>query len=292
MELSVRKSQTARFELPSANTSGVTATYSFNGSAPTTLPAPTIDDEVAIVDLPYQPNEGTVTVSWTFTEPGSGSFTEAVDYEVVTPLLTAREVKEIVPSFSDWQATRVEASVRYLIQSIVGQTFGKYQAVYTIHGDNSHSLELPHHLITLNSVNDVTDVATTFEITGGGWALAYYPFGVPSVKADFDGLHYTTNGVITNPWSVDLADFRKSMIYEIDGIWGWPRVPEEIKEAARILVNDLACADSEYRDRFLTSMTAADWRIQFNDRAFAGTGNARADKILEPFILGPRWVAI
>lgn len=291
MELSVRKAPEAEFELPSANTMGVTATYSFDNSTPTALPSPTVADGVATVQLPYQQYEGIVSVAWSFTEPASGNYTEIVDYTVVTPLLTVREVLQVVPSITDWQATRIEASVRYLIQAITGTSFGKYQAVYAVHGDNDRSLELPARLLTLNNVNDVTDQAL-YEIIGGGWGLKYYPFGVPPVKADIDGFHYTTGGVITNPWAVSLNQFNQNLIYYVDGVWGYANVPEEIKEAARILVNDLACADSEYRDRFLTSMTAADWRIQFNDAAFTGTGNARADKLIEPFILGHRWVAI
>lgn len=293
MELSVRTVPTVTFYLPTDDTTVSGATYSFNNSDPVSLSVSAPTDNAVTARLPYQELEGVATVVWSFTVPGSGAHTDTVDYDVVTPLLTIQEVKEIVPEFSDWQATRTEASVRYLIQSVTGSTFGKYEAIYNVHGDADHSLELPYHLLTLNGVNGVdSGLDLIFEITGGGWSLGYYPFGVPPVKADFDGLHYTTGGVITNPWSVDLANFNKNMIYQIDGLWGYARVPEEIKEAARILVNDLSCADSEYRDRFLTSMTAADWRIQFNDRAFDGTGNARADKLIEPFIMGHRWVAI
>ena len=67
---------------------------------------------------------------------------------------------------------------------------------------------------------------------------------------------------------------------------------DQVKEAAKLLVNDYACAEQTYRDRYLTSMTAADWRIQFHSGAFLKTGNVRADQLLRDFVLKGGWAVI
>jgi hypothetical protein len=80
--------------------------------------------------------------------------------------------------------------------------------------------------------------------------------------------------------------------YNISGQWGWNSVPAAVQEAAALLAHDYACADVLYRDRYLTSMTAADWRIQFNAGAFSDTGNVRANQLLEEYVIKNNWVAI
>jgi len=91
---------------------------------------------------------------------------------------------------------------------------------------------------------------------------------------------------------VTWQEFKEGVIYPISGVWGYEAVPESVKEAARLLVNDYACADSQYRDRYLTSMTAADWRIQFNSGAFVRTGNVRADQLLSEYVTTRGWGVI
>lgn len=278
------------FELPTEDTSGVTATYSKNGSAEVALSTTTDEDIVSAV-LPYQDSEGEATVNWTFTVPGSGQFTDSQVYRVSTPFLSISEVREFVPEFNDRQLKMLESSVRQVIYSIVGQTFGKYVGAYDVQGSDKLTLTLPQRIISLNTVNGI-DPTDYFVVEDEGYSLRHFPWGVPPVKADFFGLHEHVGGVIHNPNNVRLGEFYKSATYRVDGVWGHLYVPEGIKEAARLLINDYSCADAEYRDRYLTSMTAADWRIQFHDSAFTSTGNARADKILEPYVRPSRWTVL
>jgi hypothetical protein len=290
MELAIKTAPTVTFDLPTDNTSGVTATYSKNGSAPVTLSTTTVDDTVT-ANLPYQDSEGEAVVNWTFTIPGSGTFTDSQVFRVVTPFLSLKEMRELIPEFSDRELTMLESSIRQVIYSIVGQTFGKYVGAYDVQGDDKLTLALPQRILTLNTVNGL-DPTDYFVVENEGYSLRHFPWGVPPVNADFFGLHQHVGGVIHNPNNVRLGEFYKSATYRIDGVWGHLYVPEGIKEAARLLVTDYSCADAEYRDRYLTSMTAADWRIQFHDAAFDSTGNARADKILEPYVRPARWAVL
>ncbi len=73
--------------------------------------------------------------------------------------------------------------------------------------------------------------------------------------------------------------------FEITGDWGYKSVPAPVKEAARLLVNDYACSEQLYRDRYLESIKAADWRLQFSSRAWEYTGNVRADQLLSEYVI-------
>lgn len=151
-------------------------------------------------------------------------------------------------------------------------------------------MSLPSKLISLTDVNG--DLGSThYDVVGDGWYLMFFPWGVPPVKADYYGLHMHTGGVIHNPNHVKMGQFEKR-IFDINGVWGYEEVPQRVKEAAKLLVNDYACGDAAYRDRYLTSMTAADWRIQFHSGAFAKTGNVRADQLLSDFVLQRGWAVI
>lgn len=290
MEFSRGTVPTVEFYLPTANTTISSVTYSINGSSYLSA-TPAVANGKATATLPYLSSEGTIDVIWTFNIPGSGTHTETQTHQIVTPLLARHEVKALIPEFDEKQLDGIEASVRHIIYSLTGQTFGKFVGTHKVRGSDNYLLRLPQRLVTLNTVNG-SDPTNYFTIESGGFALRHYPWGVPPVKADFFGLHQHVGGVIHNPNNVRLGDFYKSMTYEIDGIWGHEYVPEGVREAARLLVNDYSCADSEYRDRYLQSMTAADWRIQFNDGAYSSTGNARADRLLEPHVLKQGWVVI
>ena len=53
----------------------------------------------------------------------------------------------------------------------------------------------------------------------------------------------------------------------------------------KLLVNDYACGEQMYRDRFLQSYKNADWRLQYYSAAYYDTGNARANLLLAPWVV-------
>lgn len=235
-------------------------------------------------------------VHWKFTYTENGTSQEFEEYttvHVITPVLTEREVREIHPNATDDEVVKIERAVRAIIQAHTGQSFGKFNGSYSVRGNDENALMLPARLLELHAVNQLEDNPERyFAIEGDGWVLRHFPWGVPPVKADYHELHQHVGGVIHNPNNVRLGEWFKSSYYTIKGVWGWDKVPGAVKEAARLLVNDYACADAQYRDRYLTSMTAADWRIQFNSGAFARTGNVRADQLLSDYVLKRGWAVL
>ncbi len=290
MELWKGTAPKAQFYLPSSHATVQQVVLTRNGETETLMHSPAVNGAVS-VQLPYLQNDEEFTVDWTFVLDNQ-NYTETDYYEVITPVLNTREIKKIHPVATDEEIIRIEAAVRHIIQAHTGQNFGKFVGVKSVRGDNNRALFLPDRLIELKSVNGSTSVKSYFSVDDDGFVLRHFPWGVPPVKADYHGLHQHVGGVIHNPNNVNMGVFYKSMVYEIEGEWGWDFVPAAVKEAAKLLVNDYACAEQSYRDRYLTSMTAADWRIQYHSGAFRETGNVRADQLLNDYVLKRGWAVI
>ena len=274
-------------------TSSVTSvSVSIDGADPVVLPVSRVasssthaDYDLYYATVPYMNEEGTITATWSFTVPTLGNYTHTDVYEVVTPLLTVREVKRIVPSATTEEALELEAAVRHIIQAHCGQSFGHRTKTLTVLGDGSNSLRLPERLVSVTNVTDpyYTYAANSFLIKGDGWFLK-------KVAHWYDTEVQVTNP-IHHPYSGSAYTYKKDINYTINGTWGWDSVPEPIAEAARILVQDYSCMESQYRDKFIKTMTAADWRFEFNAGAYAKTGNVRADQLLDAFIV-PGWLIV
>lgn len=234
-------------------------------------------------------------VNWVFNYNEAGSIYEynnRVQVNVVTPILPLVDIRKIVgDQFSEDEMYDIEKAVRNIIQSHTGQFFGKFIGKKTVSGSGESNLRLPGRLMKLTSINGNIYWNQMLALRGAGWFLQNKAHGIPSIRADFDGWH-------ENPWTstvpigINMFNFIEHAEYEINGVWGWNSVPEAVQEAAKLLINDYACGDNNYRDRFLTSMTAADWRLQFHEGAFSNTGNVRANQLLAEYVLRRGWVVI
>lgn len=233
-------------------------------------------------------------VRWTITYTEAGieyTTNKLLPIEVVTPILPKREIRAIWDTATDAEIVSIEKAVRHIIQAYTGQQFGMYLGTETVRGEGSDILRMPRKLIELESVNG-RSARPNFTVDPEGYIVRHYPWGVPPVKADYFGLHMHTGGVIHNPNNVRYQRWSSEQTYRITGRWGYESVPEAAREAAKLLVNDYACGDSQYRDRYLVSMTAADWRVQFHSGAYLRTGNVRADQLLSDYVVTRGWGVI
>ena len=297
MEIYSQDVNVVKFKLP-AGISGVSATASLNGGAEIALPVVSGTENAAVREftLPYIQDEGTVRVFYRFTTntfDGQKEVTVTDQYDVVTKILPDEEILNIHPNATPEEVEKIEKAVRHIINAHTGQVFGRFTGTYYVRGNDNPALLAPRRMISLAKVNGAL-AAGWFEIDSDGWTLRMHSVaGVPPVKADYYGFNELTGGVIFDPfYSLKLGMFLSTRTYELNGVWGWEEVPAQVAEAAKLLVNDYACADAAYRDRFLTSMTAADWRIQFNSGAFVNTGNVRADQLLADYVVSPDWVIV
>lgn len=257
----------------------------------------TVDESGVTVTVPLflTHNDSKFDLRWelSYIEDGvTYNSVETTPVSIVTPILTTSEIKTIDEDFfaDPAEVVKIEKAVRHIIQAYTGQEFGHFYGTEKIKGSNTTALFSPRRIIELTSVDGI-EAGSEYALDADGHVVYRSPWGVPPIKADYHGLHYHTGGVIHNPNHVSLSNWN-AKVYELTGRFGWEYVPAQVKEAAKLLTNDYACADSQYRDRYLTSMTAADWRIQFNSGAFLRTGNVRADQLLSDFVVTRGWGVI
>lgn len=195
--------------------------------------------------------------------------------EVVFPLVSVNEVREELEldplEADDDKIRRAERRARVMIENATGQVFAPSREILDAQISSNGSLRLPKKLNSLISV-DGLNAPSYYVIDPTGFRLAVkYPRKRNDIRASgfpISPPNYRTIGVTP---------------VKVLGNWGYETVPTDIKEAALLLIEQALCSDSLYRERYLQSMTAADWRIEFNSQAYAGTGNAIADKILAKY---------
>jgi hypothetical protein len=65
---------------------------------------------------------------------------------------------------------------------------------------------------------------------------------------------------------------------------GWPIIPLDIKQATRLIINDLKCNNIPYINSYIKDYKSDQFTLKFDDRVFSDTGNRIADKILSAYV--------
>lgn len=280
--------------------------------------------EIQLPYLGADTNDVEVTWNFKIAALPSDFFSETFSYEVVTPYLTKQEVKRVLDmdDVTDEEVWEVEAAVRHIINAHTGQKFGyDIDKTLTVEGHGETALRLPERLVSITGVNTLTSSLSvaSFIIVSDGWYLKKAwadatPLVTPNgsqfwgdihggagpfdnnIYGDYDrsddevGLYgplaARPGGITIAPNSSGKATaWKQDYPFEIKGNWGYKTIPAAVKEAARLLVNDYACSEAAYRDRYLESIKAADWRLQYSSRSWESTGNVRADQLLDEYVL-------
>jgi hypothetical protein len=79
------------------------------------------------------------------------------------------------------------------------------------------------------------------------------------------------------------VSFPKGYDYIFELEQGYKVVPNDIKEAVLMLINDIKCGKLDYYKRYVTSYSTDQFRIQFDKSILDGTGNILVDKILDKY---------
>jgi hypothetical protein len=303
MELLRGTAPTVAFYHPTSDTEGVTAEYSVDGGSGVSAPV-TTNGEKSSIRLPYLQAQNTIEVIWSFEIDGH-PYSETYSYEVASPYLSIREVREIIgDDATDDEVLQAEAAARHIINAHTGQSFGFTHKTLTVEGHGERALRLPERLVVLEGLSTLSATLNprTAIIVSDGWYLKkgwsenvtaipndnLYFTGddISDVLPGEPGYEKTGHGeIIVAPGSTQPSQWRDDYPFTIIGWWGYEHVPTPVREATRLLINDYACGESAYRDRYLNAIKAADWRLDFNARTWEATGNVRADQLLAEYVL-------
>jgi hypothetical protein len=232
--------------------------------------------------------DGALDITWT-DGVAPDLFIRTTTEKVITPLVSLSKLRTLF-SDTNWQdpeLMELENSVRVFIESYTQQTFGYEVGTMYVVGNGEKRISLPKHMITLTDVNIAAP--GFFWLSNDGWYLNTESKSFLDIKEAppeefMDNTVYMTHGVIVVP-DAYWRKFRTGHEYAITGEWGYYSVPEDVQEAAALLANDIACGDSLYRDRYVATINPGTGNtLSFDRRAYDGTGNARVDKLLEPYM--------
>lgn len=65
---------------------------------------------------------------------------------------------------------------------------------------------------------------------------------------------------------------------------GWPIIPQDIKQATSLIVNDLRCNNIPYINSYIKDYKSDQFTLSFDPGVFKDTGNRIADKILSAYV--------
>jgi hypothetical protein len=223
---------------------------------------------------------GSLRVEWRDADTREAStFVKDQFIDVITPIAPLDYIESAVsesgagdsnPNVFAQQVKDMENTVRLIIEAYTGRKFTSYTGTKYVQG--------------VQGLSKLLDEATTIDsISPPPTADLMRSFTYLNIKQappeEFVGQAF--DGVIRVP-----NDYYKNVRYTVTGTWGYADIPAAVQEAAMILIKELSCNETLYRDRYLQVVSYADNRFQFNSQAFSGTGNAKADQLLDPYKRG------
>ena len=253
-----------------------------------------------VVPFSYTNRNKRLKFVWKYAIGGlDGSHVSYVD--VVTPyaqLIEAIEDLKIGTDPSDpnykpyHDLVMAEKYARKTIESYTGQQFSLYNDVQVAYGAGTDILALPFKLSELHEIyaDDILLIDNINGINNWGYSpiISETGFALRVDKTSFmDNTVYIANGMVP-PTINDFGShgaFRKNVRYRIQGKFGWPTVPDNIEEAAIILMGEFFSKDMTWKNKYVNKVQTFDWNFEYFDDVFRGTGNLYVDQLLQPYVV-------
>lgn len=199
---------------------------------------------------------------------------------IVKPLVDGSEFFAEYPEWEtrDEEFTALERRIRGVIESFTSQKFGPYvNKSRSVPGDGGDALELPVRLTALTSVIDnYGDVRTDeVELAAGSDQYIEYQTSLRHIP------HHDVKRDITRS---NRDYFSHKYDFTIVGDWGWPWVPQDVTEAAKLLIADEYGGELALRKHGITEAELGDYRYRLSAAFDGTTGNTQADLLLSPYI--------
>jgi hypothetical protein len=253
------------------------------------------------ITIPYSLTTVTkkLRITWTYQVGGvEGQNTQIVD--IVTPYVNIAEVIDDLnfgtdpsdPNYKTYGELQLaEKYARKLIEAYTNQVFYSYNGTQVAQGYGSEILPLPIRIEEITKLHE--EDVKVFEVgqTSNNWfytpIVSESNYGIRVNLQDLqDNLIYAANGLI--PPSVNSRSysgtFKKDLRYVVDGVFGWYYVPDNVREACKILMKQYFEQDRAWKDKYVKNISTFDWKFEFMEDAHRGTGNLYADQLLAPYV--------
>ena len=218
------------------------------------------------------------------------------------------------------EAKKYEAIARAIINSITGGFLYERKTIETV-GLNNDYLALPFRLNKVLSVRENDVLVFDAENTDPEWVNTREYYVTPDKGSISVVVPGTTgyNRIQSNPPqrpraasdsftlynTNDSPNFSDGMTYStkvfadgaggspmFPGGWdyvveveaGWPVIPQDIKQATTLIVNDLRCNNIPYINSYIEEYKSDQFTLKFERGVFKDTGNRIADKILSAYV--------
>ena len=252
-----------------------------------------------VVYIPYQytNRNRTLRLQWEYNVGGT-AVTRSDEVYVITPYVDFNHVQDLGfstdssdPNYKSYkELVRAEKYARKQIEQYTGQNFYLYDDLYVVYGYGSDVLPLPakihelHELyanddLLINNIEGISNLNYNVIIAESGYGIRIDRSSV------VDNTVYTANGMIP-PSIYDYSGvFKSNVPYKIQGRFGWEKVPDEVELAAVELMKDYFAKDTVWRNKYIKNISTFDWDFEYTSEAYAGTGNAYADRLLADYVM-------
>lgn len=234
----------------------------------------------AIIGFAQTQSVGEFDVVWQFELNGEPAV-KVDHFSVVVPLVELDDMRfELeLPEATDSQLIMGERRVRKIIEAYTNQTFAPTNEVLVVRSIGDQYLRLPKRAIAVQDIVDTRSAIpwTGYELRNDGWSLkrtsGYY----------YDTVTVTAPIYVPYQYGGPVRGWPSGVDWQITGLWGWTQVPSAVREAAMALLEQRMCGQTQYRDNYMASMKASDWRFDFFQESSFGTGNVVADQLLADY---------
>ena len=233
---------------------------------------------------------GRYRADFTYTVSGT-SYTQSQYFNVYTPYINIDTFFEDHPDLEEdnyEKFEKMEKKVRNIINTFCGQSFEYYPNKYLeVMGTGKNSLHLPNPIATLRKVT--ADPGTNDETVLHDYEDATMNH-IEKIKEphSFGSSYYLQfrKSVLDSVNVLLLVNrFDKQSVYRVEGDFGWRFVPNNIEQAADLLLEDMMNDDSIYRRHGIYSADMDVLKIQTGQNFYESTGNIDADILLMDYTL-------
>lgn len=201
----------------------------------------------------------------------------------VRPLVPINTIVEYMEGkLTEEQAAEYESYVRHLINSIVGFEFNfVHKNLHTV-GNGTDFVVTDDRILKVYSVKENNIVIWS---NTDASQFPYEPWvnlrGIVRKETDTDN---RLEGVIgwSTRYGSPIFRYGWDYVFEVDA--GWPVIPQDIQNATLLLINDIACGNNRYYNKYISSVKGA-INISYFQQVIAGTGNLYVDNILSKYVL-------